>query len=141
MQRLMPTCASNIVEPHILTFQRRYTDVLNYRKHLVVNPDRYPEQERMLAEVWQLGRLGSDASDMKAAAQHEITQRRHPGGWRRIGLDVTQSEEAESESAEREMFKDVEELGLECLVSDVRRKWDKLTASTGLSLAKKRFAM
>lgn len=113
----MPTCNGNTVEPHIHNFQSRYAAILNYRRLKPVRPSQYAEQEKMLQDIWRVGGLG-DTSGMEHVQSEHVVSERHAEGWKRIGLEV---EEAEDEHGlgdflEVELFRDVGELGLECLV-------------------------
>ena len=118
----MPTCANNIVEPQILNFQARYAAMLQNRRLTPVRPAQRPNQERMLGDIWALGRLGeSSAPGMeRLSADTNVTVKRSWAGWRRIGLWVNDESGFGEETdplLEVELFRDVGELGLECLVS------------------------
>ncbi|WVF65412.1 hypothetical protein IAT40_000139 [Kwoniella sp. CBS 6097] len=116
VSRLMPTCANNAVEPQILNFQSRYAVILQHRRLRPVRPATNPYQEKMLRELWDSGRLGIDQDD-NASDGHSYTHghgaARHAAGWRKIGLG--DAEEETGIVTEMDMFRDVGELGLECL--------------------------
>jgi engulfment/cell motility protein 1 len=126
----MPTCVNNMVEPQILNFQARYVGILHYRLRKPVRPDLYPEQERMLTDVWHVGRLGSTANPGSSDGDMENfgsrSGERNLEGWRRLGLGAERDAGEYNGQAfgEAELFEDVGELGLECLVSgSVRWVW------------------
>lgn len=127
----MPTCLNTIVKPQILTFQARYAAILNHRRTKIVRPAQDPLQERMMAEIWHVGRLGDGLAinrdsfvetidgqdgDMTPKRFSDIAGR-STAGWRKIGLVGDDEDEASAHMAELELFRDVGELGLECLVS------------------------
>lgn len=85
-----------------------------------------------MAEIWHVGRLGEDlALDRDSFVETvngqdgDVTPKRFSDiagrsttGWRKIGLLVSDNDDEESSHmAELELFRDVGELGLECLVS------------------------
>lgn len=128
----MPTCLNTIVKPQILTFQARYAAILNHRRTKIVRPAQDPGQDRMMAEIWHVGRLGEDlALDRDSFVETvngpdgDVTPKRFSdiagrstAGWRKIGLvGDNDGDEESSHMAEFELFRDVGELGLECLVS------------------------
>ena len=120
MQRLMPTCSGNTVEPRILRFQSCYTTILHHRRQKAVRPAHDPDQERMLADIWSAGRLGADDREHAQRLSDGHGKERSWEGWKRIGLYV-EGGKAEAEPPlimEVELFRGVGELGLECLVSD-----------------------
>lgn len=116
-QRLMPTCANNIVEPQILNFQSRYAAILNMKRLYPVRPTQHPEHEKMLAEIWRAGRLSDTLVEMERVGhQDEITDRAQEG-WRRLGFNVADQEEGGAGPLlATVLFQDTGELGLECLV-------------------------
>ncbi|WRT69192.1 uncharacterized protein IL334_006176 [Kwoniella shivajii] len=121
ISRLMPTCANNIVETQILNFQARYGVILQHRRLRPVRPGSNTQQEKLLREVWDLGRLGTDIDEnttSNSGHAHSHTSRngaaRNAIGWKRIGL-CEDGEEDAGFLMEMEMFRDVGELGLECL--------------------------
>jgi hypothetical protein len=128
MQRLMPTCLNNTVQPQILNFQARYASILNQRRTKHVRPAQNPNQEKMLNEIWHVGRLGEQSRPppgletiMNAHGHADTTgfAGRDNMGWRSLGLvdDVDDSEGDEpAYLLEVDLFRDVGELGLECLV-------------------------
>jgi hypothetical protein len=99
----MSTSSTNAVEPQILNFQSRWTSILHRKRLTPVRAHRDPNHQKMLADIWALGGLGRGA--------------RHLRGWQTLGL----AEEGHDGDAEGEggLFRDVGELGLECLVSTV----------------------
>jgi engulfment/cell motility protein 1 len=121
----MPTCVNNIVEPQILHFQGRYAAILNHRRAKAVRPAHFPLQEKMLSEIWHHARLGQlNDYDQLPPDQREARagdSERSWDGWRRLGLEVDDQEAGENGDfpflVEAELFRDVGELGLECLVS------------------------
>lgn len=123
----MPTCVNNIVEPQILHFQSRYAAILNHRRAKAVRPAQNPLQEKMLSEIWHVGRL-SHSNDLQSREMIQEAGQTPAGavdrdwtGWRKIGLVVDDPEAGENGGfpflIEAELFRDVGELGLECLVS------------------------
>lgn len=96
----MQTSSTNAVEPQILNFQARWTSILHRKRLANVRPSRNPTHQKMLSEIWMLAGLGRGMRDMQ--------------GWGRLGLGGDGSQE---ENGEGGMFRDVGELGLECLVS------------------------
>jgi engulfment/cell motility protein 1 len=118
-KRLIPTSANNILKPHILSFQSRYAAILNHRRLRAVRPDQHAEQNRMIEEIWQQGRLAEVERGMELVQTEPHATARSPEGWRRIGLHVEDGgDEGDGLSMylETELFKDVGDLGLECLV-------------------------
>jgi hypothetical protein len=86
----------------------------------------------MMAEIWHVGRLGDKlALDLDSVVETidgpdgDVTPKRYSdiagrstAGWRKIGLVGEDDDDGESSHmAELELFRDVGELGLECLVS------------------------
>ena len=125
-------CINNTVEPQILNFQARYAAVLQYRRHVPVRPDHSPGQQRMLSDIYEVGRLGhcdsihpdaktnghTRTGSMQRSQQSDDDAERNMSGWGRIGpwLDADEPED-QGPSSEGDLFRDVGELGLECLVS------------------------
>lgn len=72
----------------------------------------------MLADIWRLGRLGEDIPGMEVVKRYSGLGRTAEG-WRRIGLVGVEDNNEEGPFLEVELFRDVGELGLECLVSCV----------------------
>ena len=99
----MPTCTNNIVQPQILAFQARYATVLRHRRLQPVRPAKNPEQESMLRDIWGIGKL--------AGEEDEGRSYRERSGWDRLGWIY-------DEGSEAGLFKDVGQLGLECLVGE-----------------------
>ena len=64
----MPFGANNSVQPHILTFQRRYAAVLGIRVIRRCDPSN-ATQGKMLAEIWEAGGLGNEM----ASAGYDLT--------------------------------------------------------------------
>ena len=123
LQRLIPTSSNNIVEPQILNFQARYAAVLQHRRHRPVRPALYPEQEKMLSDIWRVARLGEvDKAGQEVMADvndDDFGSDRNWAGWKRIGLwvdDEVEDGEARMPFLEVELFRDVGDLGLDCLV-------------------------
>ncbi|WWC91077.1 uncharacterized protein L201_006018 [Kwoniella dendrophila CBS 6074] len=119
VSRLMPTCANNIVEPQILNFQARYGLVLQYSRLKPVRPGSNVLQERMLRELWEYGKLGGheEGDDVSSIGHGQIgrtAMARTALGWKKMGL-CQDGEENAGFLMELEMFRDVGELGLECL--------------------------
>lgn len=86
----------------------------------------------MMAEIWHVGRLGDNLAldrdsfvETVSSRDSDVTPKRYSdiagrstAGWRKIGLVVDDDDDGElSHMAELELFRDVGELGLECLVS------------------------
>lgn len=129
----MPTCLNNIVRPQILTFQARYAAVLNHRRTRTVRPAQNPWQDKLLNEIWHVGRLGeqlpfdrdSHVETINGVDGDETPRRRSVvggrsmDGWRKLGLTTDGDDEDTSVLAEVELFRHVGELGLECLVSGI----------------------
>jgi engulfment/cell motility protein 1 len=129
----MPSCLSNIVQPQILNFQARYASTLNHRRTKLVRPTQEPLQEKMLNEIWHVGRLGESSNNQPGMetvlpnGNGENTSHsaglvgRSWVGWWKLGLIGDQADDAGGEERayllEAELFRDVGELGLECLVS------------------------
>jgi hypothetical protein len=129
----MPSCLNNTVQPQILNFQARYASIINHRRTKHVRPAQEPHQERMLNEIWHVGRLGEglhaqpietilpNAAANEAEASTSGLAGRSWVGWWKLGLISDSGDEAEVEDRahllEAELFRDVGELGLECLVS------------------------
>ncbi len=114
----MPTCSNNVVEPPILKFQLQYTIILHHRRNQAVRPAQHPEQDRMLSDIWNAGRLGSDGRERVERLSNGHGEERSWEGWRKIGLYVEDEEDGEVPFLmEVELFRDVGELGLECLVN------------------------
>ena len=125
----MPSCQNNTVSPQILTFQARYAAILNQRRTKHVRPAQDAVQEKMLNEIWHVGRLGevSRQPGLKTItnggnyAEHSTSMMagRDWLGWRRLGLidDIDEGDVDEpAYLLEVDLFRDVGELGLECLV-------------------------
>lgn len=125
----MPSCQNNTVSPQILNFQARYASVLNQRRTKHVRPAQDSAQERMLNEIWHVGRLGEDhrqpgletivsGNDAANNSPNTIAGRDLLGWWK-LGL-IDEIDEGHIEEPaylqEVNMFRDVGELGLECLV-------------------------
>lgn len=85
-----------------------------------------------MAEIWHVGRLGEDLAlerdsivETINGQDGDVTPKRYSdiagrstAGWRKIGLVDDADDDGESaHMAELELFRDVGELGLECLVS------------------------
>jgi engulfment/cell motility protein 1 len=130
-QRLMPSCQNNTVSPQILNFQARYASILNNRRTKHVRPAQDAGQEKMLNEIWHVGRLGEEArqpgletmTNGNDHADHSTNTiaGRDWLGWRRLGLidDIDEGDVDEpAYLLEVDLFRDVGELGLECLVCD-----------------------
>ncbi|ORX39155.1 hypothetical protein BD324DRAFT_618673 [Kockovaella imperatae] len=118
VSRLMPSCANNIVEPQILNFQARYAGILQFRRHTPVRPAQSATQERMLNEIWTTGQLGQGSGNDAVTVSEAASQNRNWAGWKRIGLWVDEESGLGEESdplLEVELFRDVGDLGLECL--------------------------
>jgi engulfment/cell motility protein 1 len=109
---------NNTVEPQILYFQARYTAILQYHRNKLVRPEQYKAQECMLADIWHVGRLGN----LEALRSDNGMERPSGGGernlegWSRLGLGLDGEETGKESHSELELFRDVGELGLECLV-------------------------
>jgi engulfment/cell motility protein 1 len=100
-QRLMHTNSTNAVEPHIFNYQARWTSILQRKRLTSVRPSRNPVHQKMLAEIWEIAGLGRGIRDLDT--------------WRRLGLgDGSEVDRGEGETG---LFRDVGELGLQCLVS------------------------
>lgn len=129
----MPSCLNNTVQPQILNFQARYTSILNHRRTKLVRPTQEPLQEKMLNEIWHVGRLG-ESSDNQPGMETVLPNSNGENtshsaglvgrswvGWWKLGLIGDQADDAGVEEPayllEAELFRDVGELGLECLVS------------------------
>ena len=80
----------------------------------------------MLAEIWHLGKLSGDESGMEVIDGHGDARKRESKGWKRIGLVVDREVDHEEESVEEELFGEIGELGLECLVSYFSRSSQRL---------------
>jgi engulfment/cell motility protein 1 len=128
-QRLMPSCQNNTVSPQILNFQARYAAVLNQRRTKHVRPAQDAAQEKMLNEIWHVGRLGEESRQsgvetiVNGNAGAQVTTNTIAGrdwlGWRKLGLihDIEEGDVDEpAYLVEVDLFRDVGELGLECLV-------------------------
>ncbi|KAK6906154.1 hypothetical protein I203_100138 [Kwoniella mangroviensis CBS 8507] len=114
ISRLMPTSQNNVVEPQILNFQARYGVILQNTRLRPVRPGTNPHQEKMLRESWEYGRLAQE-QDLATSNGHRKTgMARTAAGWQKIGLCLDGEDEA-GFMMEMEMFRDVGELGLECL--------------------------
>ncbi|ORY33129.1 hypothetical protein BCR39DRAFT_521383 [Naematelia encephala] len=114
VSRLMPTCANNIVEPQILNFQARYATILHNRRHRPVRPAQDAQQEKMLSEIWHAGRLDNNKID--GTPKIQSGGERTWEGWRRIGLwPEFEGDDVPAFLMEVDLFRDVGELGLECL--------------------------
>ncbi|WVR08927.1 hypothetical protein IAU60_005986 [Kwoniella sp. DSM 27419] len=114
VSRLMPTCSNNAVEPQILNFQARYSVILQQRRLKPVKPQLNPLQEKMMRDLWHTGRLGTSDGEVTVGTGSAAGIMRTLSGWKRLGLGA----ESESEGGpvnESELFRDVGELGLECL--------------------------
>lgn len=85
-----------------------------------------------MSEIWHVGRLGETVSferdsllETVNGEDGDVTPKRYSAlagrsiaGWRKIGLMTEGDDERDSaQTAELELFRDVGELGLECLVS------------------------
>ena len=155
VQRLMPTCAGNVVESQILNFQARYAAILDHRRSKPIRPIIYPEQERMLDDIWQAGYLGEDdvlstghshgpqgSRTPKSPKSPQHSSRGHAErrleGWRRIGLGLAE-ESGLPITSESDLFRDVGALGLECLVRTYSPCKLLLTGSTGLRYTRRAF--
>ena len=114
----MPTCSNNIVKPQILNFQARYANILHHHRLRAVRPSQSKEQERMLAEIWQAGRLGVDDHGPVERLKGGHGNKRTSAGWRKIGLYVDGEEGEAPFLMEADLFRDVGDLGLECLVGE-----------------------
>ncbi|KAK8844114.1 hypothetical protein IAR55_006908 [Kwoniella newhampshirensis] len=120
VSRLMPTCLNNTVEPQIHNFQARYATILQNRRLRPVRPSHSPYQEKMLREIWDAGRLGS-ADDGTGSGRgssgfgHGHGVVRNWAGWQRMGLYLDGDDSEPPFLMEVELFRDVGELGLECL--------------------------
>jgi hypothetical protein len=108
-----------MVEPQILSFQARYAALLHHRRLRAVRPAQIPEQERMLSDIWDNARLGETANGGDAKWPPTHSGQRSWDGWARIGLSVDEGEERPVFLNEVDLFRDVGELGLECLVSNL----------------------
>ena len=120
--RLIPTSHGNPVEPRILDFQTRYANVLRYHSLRPVRPQSNPTHERFLDEIWRAGRLdveetGSVSSPRPSMQDYQSTGLRTWEGWRKMGLAIDYVD-ATDPLSETDLFRNVGELGLECLVSD-----------------------
>lgn len=121
----MPSCVNNVCEPQILTFQARYATILQSRRLRPVRPQIHKVQEQMLAEIWDAGSLGAEPgnltprSPMRGTSHEQPTQHnRHQAGWHRLGLTADNDDGGDKPFLmEVELFRDVGELGLECLAS------------------------
>jgi engulfment/cell motility protein 1 len=126
----MPSCQNNTVSPQILTFQARYAAILNQRRTKHVRPAQDAGQEKMLTEIWHVGRLGEETRQpgletitnggTHAEQSTSMIAGRDWLGWRRLGLidDIDEGDVDEpAYLLEVDLFRDVGELGLECLVS------------------------
>jgi engulfment/cell motility protein 1 len=126
----MPSCQNNTVSPQILTFQARYASILNQRRTKHVRPAQDAVQEKMLNEIWHVGRLGEETRQpgletiINGVHHADYSTNTIAGrdwlGWRRLGLidDIDEGDVDEpAYLLEVDLFRDVGELGLECLVS------------------------
>lgn len=117
----MATSSNNIVEPRILEFQTRYANVLKYHSLRPVKPQTNPVHERQLAEIWAAGRLDAEegsnlgvSSPRPSMADYQPSGPRTWEGWRRMGLAMDFVDDSDT-LVETELFRNVGELGLECL--------------------------
>ncbi|WWC63902.1 uncharacterized protein I303_106507 [Kwoniella dejecticola CBS 10117] len=113
VSRLMPTSSNNVVEPQILNFQARYGVILQNTRLRPIRPGSNPAQEKMLRELWEYGKLGQQEQP-SPGQMRKTGMARTAAGWKRVGLCQDGEEEA-GFLMELEMFRDVGELGLECL--------------------------
>jgi hypothetical protein len=125
----MPSCQNNTVSPQILNFQARYAAILNQRRTKHVRPAQDAGQEKMLNEIWHVGRLGEGSRQSgletitNGGTHADYSTNPIAGrdwlGWRRLGLidDIDEGDVDEpAYLLEVDLFRDVGELGLECLV-------------------------
>ena len=115
----MPTSSNNIVEPHILNFQSRFMNILQHHRLRAVRPVQGADQERMLSDIWNAGRLDTDGGERMERLTDGHSGHRSWAGWRKIGLHAD-GEDPEADAPflmEVDLFRDVGELGLQCLVS------------------------
>nr|XP_031861447.1 uncharacterized protein CI109_003051 [Kwoniella shandongensis]KAA5528519.1 hypothetical protein CI109_003051 [Kwoniella shandongensis] len=122
VSRLIPTCSNNIVEPQILNFQTRYAAILQNRRLRPVRPSHSPYQEKLLREIWDAGRLsatddgtGTGSAGDSSGFGHGHGVVRNWAGWKRMGLCLDGDDSEPPFLMEVELFRDVGELGLECL--------------------------
>lgn len=98
-----------------------------------------------MKEIWHVGRLGEDFSfdrhsrlETISGVDGDATPKRYSdiagrsvAGWSKLGLTNDLPGDGEiSLSAELELFRDVGELGLECLVSHLKARYESRAAST-----------
>ncbi|WVQ81129.1 hypothetical protein IAT38_003251 [Cryptococcus sp. DSM 104549] len=127
ISRLIPISSGDIVEPHILNFQARLATILQHRRLRPVRPTHHRHQDKLLQEIWEAGRLDRPAESEGPEGEKEVLKgyglgmgeveaggQRSMEGWRRIGLG--EGEEI-GLVQETDLFRDVGELGLECLHS------------------------
>ncbi|WVQ73600.1 hypothetical protein IAR50_003179 [Cryptococcus sp. DSM 104548] len=125
--RLIPSSSNPILSPHLLNFQSRLAVILQHKRLRSVRPQERPQQEKMLREIWEAGRLGEI---VQGEGDEEVEQLREGGvglglgeEGERVELDrgrrmegwVAMGGEVFGELGEGGMFRDVGELGLECL--------------------------
>ncbi|ALO68970.1 hypothetical protein CNF00450 [Cryptococcus deneoformans JEC21] len=145
VSRLIPTSTNNIISPHILDFQSRLCVILQHKRLRSVRPGQYKEHEKMLKDIWEAGKLGELAKKIggeagdggwEAMSGGQLGMSTGAGlgaepgtgmgkfglglgeidrgvkGWWMIGLG---EEDQDGVLGEGAMFRDVGELGLECL--------------------------
>ncbi|ODN81097.1 hypothetical protein L202_03192 [Cryptococcus amylolentus CBS 6039] len=136
--RLTPSSQNPILAPHLLNFQSRLAVILQHKRLRSVRPGERANQEKMLGEIWEAGRLG----ELEGGGGEEIEELKEGGGvggvggvglgmgmegekvemggmrgkgGRRMEGWVAMGGEVFGELGEGGMFRDVGELGLECL--------------------------
>nr|ODO03704.1 hypothetical protein L204_00040 [Cryptococcus depauperatus CBS 7855] len=122
ISRLLSSNTSNVISPHILNFQTRLCLIIQHKRFRSVRPTHHAHQNKMLHEIWEAGRLENLVRGGEKEIINEIpgTTRdlglgeveRSLEGWRMIGLG---NEGEGGMISEGEMFRNVGELGLECL--------------------------
>lgn len=115
----MVTSATNAIEPQILNFQSRWTAILHRKRLTPVRPTRSPNHEKMLSEIWVSAGLGRQ--DLRASKEEvsATSGRRDLAGWSKLGLGI--EEGGMGIEGDGGLFRDVGELGLECLVGSLPR--------------------
>ncbi|ODO06045.1 hypothetical protein L198_01274 [Cryptococcus wingfieldii CBS 7118] len=133
--RLIPSSQNPILAPHLLNFQSRLAVILQHKRLRSVRPGERGHQEKMLGEIWEAGRLGElvGAGGGGGGEEVEEVEELKEGGVGGVGLGMgIQGEkvgkggrrmegwaamggEVFGELGEGGMFRDVGELGLECL--------------------------
>ncbi|ODO09557.1 hypothetical protein I350_03160 [Cryptococcus amylolentus CBS 6273] len=136
--RLTPSSQNPILAPHLLNFQSRLAVILQHKRLRSVRPGERANQEKMLGEIWEAGRLG----ELEGGGGEEMEELKEGGGVRGVGgvglgmgmegekvemggmrgkggrrMEgwVAMGGEVFGELGEGGMFRDVGELGLECL--------------------------